>query len=106
MGLLSALRFLHVVMGSGAVGNLTRPGMVDTEYFKAKARPQLWPALSWRRSTTMTQTRAGPTSRMRDMQAEEDSAERSRKLMRGTTTPTTTTAETTDGTAAAAGTTR
>lgn len=46
MGLISALRFLHIAMRSGVLRKCDRPGAIDTDYLKATARPQLWAGLA------------------------------------------------------------
>lgn len=80
LGLVSALRVLTAALQAGATDAHRQPGGVDTDYMKAKARPQLWVAAS--RCHTQSGTgRPEPAARRPWPGEELDDADRGQRSM-------------------------
>lgn len=56
LGLISALRFLTAALQAGATERRRSPGGIDTDYIKAKARPQRWSGTSRCRVSPLPRT--------------------------------------------------
>lgn len=84
MELISALRFLHTAISCGVLTRSSRPGAVDADYIKAKARSQLWTGLSRRHATMQQEDRA--IGKLRHEAANGEPTDRPAKQANGTTT--------------------